>query len=478
MATETVTRARPWLPAAMLALLAACATPAPMDRPTPELPLTWPAADGAEVPLDAHWWRLFEDPALDALVDEALTANADLAIAAERITQARLQAGIVDSDRYPSLSAGAASTRSRRSLEGSVQQPAGTPRIQSTHQIGVEASFEVDLWGRYAAASEAARADLLASQWAREGFRLALVANVVDAYHALRAADASERVLRRTLTGRDDALELLSHRIRAGTASEFDLNQTRAERAAVEAQLAAIGNDRAAGETRLATLLGRSPRDLLEGTIVRGEGIDTLPLQVPAGLPSELLLRRPDLRLAEARLIAADARIREARALLFPSLSLTAAVGQESAALSRLFTAGANVINLGLGLTQPIWNAGRLQQNVELTESRRREALLTYDQTLRSAFGEVRDALAAQTAATGILRAERARAEILRDTARQAGLRYDAGLTSRLEVLDAERNRLQAELATVSARAGQRAAISRLVRALGGGWDEPVASAR
>ncbi len=473
MVTKLIHRARPWLPALLLALLAACATPGPLERPAPELPREWPAADGAEVPLNAHWWRLFDDAALDALVNEALSANADLAIAAERIVQARLQAGIADSDRYPSVSAGASSTRTRRSLEGSVQQPAGTPRLQNTHRLGVEASFEVDLWGRYAAASEAARAELLATQWAREGIRLSLVADVVEAYHALRATDASEAVLRRTLAGRDDALELIAHRIHAGTASEFDLNQTRAERAAVQAQLAAIASDRTATETRLATLLGRSPRDVLAGTIARGEGIDALPLQVPAGLPSELLLRRPDLRLAEARLSAADARIREARALLFPSLALTAGFGQESASLSRLFTAGANVINLGLGLTQPIWNAGRLQKNVELTESLRREQLIAYDQALRVAFGDVRTALAAQVTAADVLEAERARSGILQEAARQAGVRFDAGLTSRLEVLDAERNLLQAELSAHSARAAQRVAVTRLVRALGGGWEAP-----
>ncbi|MCB1958161.1 MAG: efflux transporter outer membrane subunit [Rhodocyclaceae bacterium] len=472
MATDPMRLGRALLPAALLSLLAACATPgATPPRPVIDLPLAWPAQEGAEVPLDAHWWRLFEDPALDALVDEALAANGDLAIAAERIEQARLQAGIVDTDRYPSVSGGASSTRNRRSLEGSVQQPAGTPRIQNTHQIGIEASYELDLWGRYRAASEAARADLLATQWAREGIRLSLIANVIDSYHALRAADASKLALQRTLAGRDDALDLLARRVQAGTASEFDLNQTRAERVAVITQQAALDSDTAAVEARLATLLGRSPRAILQADIQRGRGIERLPLQVPAGLPSELLLRRPDLRLAEARLAAADARIVEARALLYPSISLTAAFGQESATLSKLLTSGANVINLGLGLTQPIWNAGRLQKNVALTESQRREQLLAYDQALRAAFGDVQTAVAAQGAATRILESERMRADILRDTARQAGLRFDAGLTSRLEVLDAERNLLQAELAAINAEAAQRTAVTSLVRALGGGWD-------
>ncbi len=456
------------------ALLAAgCATPRPQALPEPQLPQHWPSALAEGAP-PARWWSLFGDARLEALVDEALAANADLAIAAERVLQARARAGIADAARYPSLGATAGASRSQSSREGSFPLPQGTPRTQNTYRLGVEASYELDLWGRYAAASRAAQAELLSAEWARRGLRLSLIAEVANAYHALQAAGRSESVLHRTLAGREDALELLGHRLRAGTASEFDLNQTRAEISAVRAQLAAAVRRREELQTTLALLLGRPADQVMAGQLASGQDAFVAPPQVPAGLPSDLLLRRPDLRRAEQAMVAADARIDEARAQLFPSISLTAALGQESTSLSQLFSAGAAVFDLGLALTQPIWNAGRLQSNVELGESLRREAALAYRQAIANAFGDVRRALAARRAAASTLAAESERSAILGDTVRQARLRLDAGLTSRLELLDAERNLLQSELAVVDAEAAQRGALTGLFRALGGGWEDPA----
>jgi len=457
-------------------LLAACTTPQPLTPPEVQLPERWPTAltDGAP---PTRWWSLFGDARLEALVDEALAANTDLAIAAERVLQARARAGIADSARYPSLGATAGASRNQSSREGSFPLPEGTPRTQNTYRLGLAASYELDLWGRYAAASRAAQAELLATEWARRGLRLSLIAELAHAYHALQAASRSESVLHRTLAGREDALELLGHRLRAGTASEFDLNQTRAEISAVRAQLAAAVGRREDQQTTLALLLGRPAEQVLAGQLATGQDSFAPPPQVPAGLPSELLLRRPDLRQAELALVAADARIEEARAQLFPSISLTAALGQESTSLSRLFSAGAAVFDLGLALTQPIWNAGRLHSNLELGESVRREAALAYRQAIANAFGDVRRALAAQHAAAATLAAESRRSAILDDTVRQSRLRFDAGLTSRLEVLDAERNLLQSELAVVDAEAARRSALTDLFRALGGGWQDPAGSA-
>lgn len=461
------------------ALLGACATPTVAPRPAIDLPASWSQAP-AGASIAERWWTLFGDPALERLVDEALAHNLDLEIAATRIVQARAAAGLAEADRYPSISARASSVRSKSTLEGSFPRPAGVPRIQTTSGIGLDASYELDLWGRYAQASAAARADLLASEWAREALRLSLVAEVIKGYHGVRAATLSEANLERTLAARNETLAMLGQRVAAGSASEFDLNQTRAEIAGLQAQIAQAAQLREERETQLGILLGRSPRALFEDPLPQGDAARDLAPQVPVGLPSELLLRRPDLRQAEAALAAADARVDEARALLFPSISLTASLGQESVSLSRLFNGSASIFNLGLGLTQPIWNAGRLQSNLAATRAAREQEVARYRQAIANAFADVRRALAAQRAAIASLDAETQRATALRATVDQARVRFDAGLGSGLEVLDAERNLLQAELALIDARAALQGAITDLIRALGGGWrpgaEAPAAS--
>ena len=453
-------------------LVSACATTAPLSRPDIELPAGWGSARTAEA-IDERWWTLFGDPLLNQYVDEALAHNFELDIAAARVLQARALSGIADAEHYPSVNASASSQRSKSTLEGSFPQPAGQPRIQTTTRIGVEASYELDLWGRYARASDAARADLLGAEWARRAVRLALIADVANTYHALRAADRQLANLNRTQVVRQDSLEVLAHRVRAGSAAEFELNQLRAEISAIDAQIARAAQRANDLETALGLLLGRTPQAQIEAPLPRGDGETVLTPQLPAGLPSELLLRRPDLLQAEMALMAADARIAEARALLFPSITLTASLGQESVPLSQLFTGGASIFNLGLGLTQPIWNAGRLQANIEATQAQRQLEEARYRQAIANAFGDVRRALSAQRAAIDALAAERDRASALREAVRQAGVRFDAGLSGRLEVLDAERNLLLAETAVIDAQAAQQTAVTDLIRALGGGWRAP-----
>lgn len=473
MATDSMRRLRRRAQFAALAVslvLGACAGPGPATRPEIDLPERWPQADAGPA-MAERWWTLFADPALDTLVDRALADNLDLRRAAERVLQARAAAGIADAARYPAVSAGASAQRSRSSLEGSFPLPESTPRIQTTYRVGLEAGYELDLWGRYGRASDAARADLLGAQWARQSVRLALIADVCNGYHALRAADLRVHALQRTRALRQEALTLLGHRVAAGSAAEVELHRTRAEIAAIDARLAEARRRREDLDTALGLLLGASPRALLAGTMASGGAAAEVPApQVPAGLPSELLLRRPDLREAEAALAAADARVDEARARLFPSISLTASLGQESVSLSRLFDARAGIFGLGLDLTQPIWNAGRLRHGLAASEHAREEQVLRYRQAVAEAFGEVRRALAAQRAAAETARAELDRRTSLALALRQAGVRFDAGLSGRIEVLDAERGLLDAELAGIDAELAQREAITDLVRALGGGW--------
>lgn len=462
-------------------LLAGCAVGPDYERPAFSLSSAWPFAKSqavATAPLrkadtaGERWWSLFADPVLDRLIDEALEHNADARIAAARVLEARAMARLADSDLYPTVSAGFTGKRTKSSEVASF--PLGSrPRIQNNHNATLDVSYELDLWGKYRRASEAAQADLFAAESARETVRLSLIAQVAQQYFALLAADAQVAVAQRTLASRDETLALFRKRQEAGALSEYLLHQAVAEQAATRSQLAGLQQAQDRAESALALLLGRSPRDVMEIAVERGAPPAVADLVIPAGLPSDLLLRRPDLREAEQQLIAANARIGSARAEYFPSLGLTGYLGSESTAFSKLFSGPASTFMFAASLTQPIWNAGRIAANVEVTEARRDQALSRYQQAVASAFKDVRDALAAQNAARETLDAEATRAEALEKALGQAQLRFDAGIASRLDVLDVERNLLTAELARIDSERARKSALADVFKALGGGWTVP-----
>lgn len=454
------------------ALIAGCAVGPEYQRPDLELPQSWPEqhqGTTATVAGDA-WWTLYGDPVLERMVDRALIHNADIQAAAARVLEARALAGIADADRYPTVEAGFARQRTRSSLLGAAPPPAGVPRTRNTGLATLEASYEVDLWGKYRRAGEAARAELLAAESAREALRLSLTAEVVQQYFALLAADRQEATVRRVLAGRAESLALMRRRMEAGIASEYDVHLTAAEAAAARAELATVVQARERQEAGLAVLLGRTPGQVLSGTAQRGGPPEFTTVWVPDGLPSALLLRRPDLREAEQRLVAANARIGAARAQLFPSISITGLLGSESASLSDLFTGPAGTFQFAAAIAQPLFTAGRLDRQTQAAEARREQLVARYRQAVANAFRDVREALAAQEAARLGLSAQTERAEALRSALRQATLRYEGGVSSRLEVLDAERQLLVAELARIDAERAQRTAVADLFKALGGGW--------
>lgn len=469
-------------PLAAALFLSGCAVGPDYVRPLVLMPGAWtqaeaPASEAAQ-PADKageRWWFLYADQVLDKLVEEALANNADAQVAAARVLEARAVAGTVDADLYPSLSAGYSGSRSKSTLLGSMPQPADLPRIQNNYRATLDASYEIDLWGKFRRASEAARADLFAAHSARDAVQLSLTAGVAQQYFALLAADAQVKVAERTAATRGETLKLFRQRLEVGALSEYNLRQAEAEEAAARSQLASLRRERERAETALAVLLGRSPREVLEGTVVRGTSGALPPLTVPAGLPSDLLLRRPDLQEAEQKLIAANARIGAARAQYFPAIGLTAYAGGESVVFSKLFTGPAGIFSFAAGITQPIWNAGRIGFGVDAAEARRDQALAQYKQAVANAFKDVRDALAAQIAARDTLAAETARATALEKALQAANQRFDAGIASRLDVLDVERNLLSAELARIEAERAQRAALADLFKALGGGWPSPAA---
>lgn len=458
--------------AATALLLAGCVTGPAYERPAAELPAAWRdvPAQGMAAP-GARWWTLYADPALDRLIDEALAHNRDLELATARVDEARALLQVEDGRQMPSVDAGFQRDRSRSSERSATPLPPGTPLERNNYRAQVNVAYEVDLWGRLAGASKAARADLLASEAARETVRITLVSEVARAYFTLISLDAQIESTRRSLELRNRNLELQSMRRNAGLIGDLDYRQLEAEVAAARAQLPALERSRSAEELALAVLLGRSPRAIIEGTVARNtdRGQPTAPA-VPEGLPSDLLLRRPDVVEAEQRLIAANARIGVARASLFPRISLTGFLGAESASLGDLFTGPARIWQLAFGMAQPIFQGGRLFGEIEAVKARERQAIAQYQKTLQTAFSEVRQALIAQARAREVFDAEGARATALADALRLARIRYDNGLSSQLEVLDVERNLLQSELNRADALRAQRAAVADLVKALGGGW--------
>jgi outer membrane protein, multidrug efflux system len=454
-------------------LLAGCATGPAFVRPAAELPAAWSGAPSeGKAASGERWWMVYGDAALDRLVEEALQHNQDLALAAARVGEARALARVTDSVRYPAVDATAQRDRTRSSARSSMPLPPGTPLERNTYRGQLNVSYELDLWGRLRSGSDAARAEVLASRAAHETVRIALTAQVVQSYFTLIALDAQVGATRRALALRERNLGLQRVRERAGLISALELKQLEAEIAAARAQLPALERSRTATALALAVLAGRSPRSITEGTIARGTDTGAAPPPVvPEGLPSDLLLRRPDIVEAEHRLVAVNARIAQARAALFPRIALTGHLGTESASLGDLFAGPSRIWQLAFALTQPIFQAGRLEAEIEARQAREQQAVAQYQKTLQTAFQEVREALSRQDRSREIFEAEGARVEALAAASKLARVRYDAGRASQIEVIDAERSLLGAELARIDALRARRTAIADLVRALGGGWN-------
>lgn len=416
------------------------------------------------------WWQAYQDPTLDALMEEALAHNSDLAQAIARMDEARANLGLARGAQYPYVSASLDASRSRRSQRTATPVPGSA--VNNNYGLGLAASYELDLWGRLSRATEAARADLLASEYGKEVVRLALSDQLARSYFELLALDARLALSRETAENQRLRIGLLEKRLSAGLGSDLEIIQAQAELATVEADQAQLDRQVHAQENALGLLLGRSPRQLQEDQVKRAAGrLQALPLPPPvaAGLPSELLLHRPDLRQAEAQLAAADARIAELRAAVFPSISLTAGLGTESSSLSNLFSSPATTWNLGASLLQTVFNASRTERAIEAAAARREQQLIAYESGIRQAFGEVLDALVAHRQARERREAEERRVEALSRAYHLAQRRQEVGSIGYLEVLDAQRQLYQAQASRIDALREQLAVVSLLYKALGGG---------
>jgi len=455
------------LGAALAIALAACST-----TPTKPPELALPAAAEASAPpaLDT-WWTLFGDAQLTGLVEEAFAHNLDLRAAVARIDLARANLLLAQSVLYPSVDLVASPSRAKRSAATSF--PQGPPFISTTHTVGLSAAYEVDLWGKLRAGSDAATSTLLASQYNAETVRIALAAQVANTYFTLTAADAELALSRRTLETRDASVRLQQARRQAGLVSALDVKQAEAARATVAASIPPLQRAVALLESSLATLTGRSPRDVYTPAIARGRELESYAStpEVPPGLPSDLLARRPDIRQAEAELAAADYRVTEARAQYFPSLVLTGTYGSESATLGNLFSGPAAIWSIAASLAQPLIGLKRIEAGVEASTARRNLAEIGYVQTVQSAFRDAHDALVSHTGARDSFIAQETRVAQLADALKLSERRYRAGYTGYLDVLAAQRELLEAERERLIALRNRQTALVDLYRALGGGWE-------
>jgi multidrug efflux system outer membrane protein len=453
----------------LLALLALAGCASVPELRQPELDL--PAASQPAPTIAADWWQIYGDPVLDALIAEALAHNADLRLAAVRIEEARAYLGLAQASLYPEVSAGASAARDRRTEVGAM--PAPSNPVSNTFSVDLRAFYEVDLWGRYRSASAAARAELLASQYGREVVYTTLTASVAKGYFALRSLDAQIALARDTLENRRQALALMQRRFAAGEISELEVRLAEAEVAGIESALAQRVQQTRLVETALAGLLGRQPRQIVAEQLPRGLSLQALalPPEIPAGLPSELLARRPDVRQAEANLAAARARIDQAKAALYPSVGLTAYLGSESRALTDLFSGPATVWGIAASLVQTVFDAGRNEAALQATVARQEMVLIGYEETVKRAFREALDALIVYRQARERAEAEARQSEALRRSLTLADLRYRYGESGYLEVLYAQRNLFDSEQKRILARELQLIALADLFRALGGGWN-------
>jgi len=456
---------------ALACLLAACAVPPRSDVATPAQELPMALEPATSVPISASWWSAFGDAQLTALVEEALQKNRDLARAAARIDQSRAALRSASAERLPIVSVNASAGRARISENGATPLGGASP-TGNDFRATLNVSYELDLWSRLARGADAAREELLASAYARDGIRTALAAQVVQAYVTLQALDAQYLLFERTVKVQRESLSLQQRRLDAGDIGELDVRQLEAELIANVAQLPKL--DRARGEAgrALAFVLGRSARGVVEGAVDRRVEPSAVPnaTDLPGGLPSDLLTRRPDVQAAEARLRAAGARIDAARAAYFPSIALTAEFGRESTTLSRLADGPSLIWGVLASLTQPIWNGGRLDAQHQLAQARRREVEIDYRDTVAAAFKEARDALGARSETELSLQSAIQQERALSRAAQLTALRFDGGETSRIEVIRAERAQLTAQSQVADARRALAAAQADLFRVLGGGW--------
>src|SRR6266700_3776485 len=466
-----------FLPLLAAGFLAGCAMGPNYHRAAISAPDSFRAApsttaNNSESLGDVKWWEVFKDEKLQALEREALAQNYDLRDAAARVEAASAALGLTRSNQFPNLGANADIATIRASRNGATPLPASfVPSQNRTFGAATLSllSFELDIWGRLRGSTEAARANLLGAEENRKAVITTLVSEVAAAYFSLRELDYQLEISQRTLATRQESLELIRNRQLGGVATLLELRQAEQLVYTAAETIPALQQAIEQTENQISLLLGRNPGDVARGLSLTEQ---QMPPDVPAGLPSALLERRPDIRASEQILIAANAQIGVAKAAYFPQISLTGFLGGQDSQLSNLFGGSSGVWNFTPQATQPIFTAGRLKSNVQLSQALRNTALIQYEKTIQTAFTEVSSALIAHQRA----RESRVQQELLvgalQDRTRLAYIRYRGGVDTLLNALDSDRDLFQAELALSQIRLNELNSVVQLYKALGGGWQQ------
>lgn len=459
---------RPLTFVTLVALSAAgCSIGPDYVRPDVQAPTAWridlPTA--SEV-ANTKWWEQFGDPVLNELIETALRENLDVQIAAARIDQFIGSLQATDAQAFPQLGYGADVSRTRASEEGQPPIPPGVSPYFTLYQATLGASWQLDLFGRVRRLSEAAQAQVYASEQAQRGVVLTLVSAVATSYIALRTLDQQREVAQATALNFGETLRIFELRFKHGLVSETELMQVRSQHKQALATIPFIEQQIAATENRISILLGRDP-----AAVARGRTINELvvPL-IPEGLPSTLLERRPDILQAEQNLIAANANVGATRALYYPTISLTGVLGSISTSAGNFLTGSASAWSLGAGLTGPIFTAGAIEGQVQSAEAQKLQAQLAYQRTILNAFRETNDALVGAQKTVESAALQRERVDALREFARLSRLKFENGIIGYLEVLVADNELFAAELALVRSEADRHTQVVNVYQAMGGGW--------
>ena len=413
---------------------------------------------------DAKWWDVFQDEQLQNLVNGALKSNEDVLLAATRVLEAQAQLGITKADQYPTVSVDATGGGGRTPQLGTT--PA---RTAAAVRVGASAAWELDFWGRFRRANESARAQLLATEWGRRAVLTTIVSQVADSYFALRSLDLQLDIAKRTLASRQESLQLTRLRESGGVTSLLDVREAEQLVFGAGTAIADIERRIAQQENLISVLIGNFPSAIARGRELTDQ---PHPPDIPAGLPSDLLGRRPDIQAAEQQIVSANAQIGVARANYFPSVALTGNGGIQSTALATLLGTGAGFWTAAIAAAQPVFTAGRTRNQVALAEARTQQATLLYVQAVKGAFREASDAIVGYTKSREFRTQQEALTTAAQDARRLADIRYQGGATSYLEVLDADTRLFTAEIGLADARRSELAAFVELYRALGGGWQQ------
>lgn len=487
----------------MLSLLMAalffsgCSFAPDYHRPEQELPSSWGRDESKPRPgeLSREWWRRFNDEALNDLVSRALAQNRNLEQSLARVDSARAALGLARAGLFPQISAQGSGERARASLDTSAsyglvrelgalenrvdaldgqgaRSVSAPSRVDSLWSGAVQAAWEIDIWGRYRNAADAARENLLSAEDAAQAMELSLAGQVCSAYFDMLNYREQRDLTERTLKVRESSAALYEKQYAAGAISELDILNVRTQVDSLKDSLAQAKTRLEQAEGALLLLTGATPEEIFSGRAKRGTPLAELPAapQLPVGLPSELLTRRPDIRSAEASLRAAHFQVGEARAAFFPSISLTGSLGTSSTELDRLFSGAAGTWNFGGGVSLPIFTFGRTVSGVRQAEAAVRAAAAAYELSVQQAFSDIRSALAAQKGSADSVKSLADAASHMEKAAELARVRYESGYSPYLDVLEAERTLYASQMQLAASRAAQLSAVAQVCVALGGGW--------